>query len=240
MGRIAVVTGGTRGLGEAISIALKREANDVIAIYHSNVAAADEFRESTGIKVRRCNVASFDECGNVVAEIESQYGPVDILVNNAGVTSDATFHRMNQDQWWSVIQTNLGSMFNMTRPVINGMRERKFGRIINISSVNGQKGQIGQTNYAASKAGILGFTKSLALENAGRNITVNAVSPGYCDTDMVASVAPDILRKIITMVPVGRLGNPDDVARMVAFLSADSAGFITGATLSVNGGQYMT
>ncbi|WP_194721479.1 acetoacetyl-CoA reductase [Noviherbaspirillum malthae] len=239
MKRIAVVTGGTRGLGEAISRELKQRGCEVISIYHSNEVAADEFSASTAIPTRRCDVADLHACQALVEEIQAQFGPVNILVNNAGITSDAVFHRMTSEQWWHVIQTNLGSVFNMARCVIESMREQKFGRIVNISSINGLKGQFGQANYSASKAAILGFTKSLALENASKNITVNAIAPGYCDTDMVAAVPVDVLQKIIAGIPVGRLGTADDVARMVAFLVDDKAGYITGATFSVNGGQFM-
>lgn len=239
MGRIAVVTGGTRGLGEAISQALRQEAYEVIAVYHSNETAAAAFSETTGIRIRRCDVADFGTARTMVEAIESDFGPIDILVNNAGVTDDGVFHRMTPEQFWKVIQTNLGSVFNLSRSVIEGMRERSFGRIINISSINGQKGQFGQANYAASKAAILGFTRSLALENATKNVTVNAIAPGYCDTDMVAAVPSDVMQKIVAGIPVGRLGKPEDIARVVCFLADDKAGFITGATFSVNGGQYM-
>jgi len=239
MERTAVVTGGTRGLGRAIALALRDSGCRVAATWLSDEAAAKRMREQTGILTFRWDVADFAACGNGLAEVAQALGPPDILVNNAGITADAVFHKMNEDQWWRVMRTNLGSMFNMTRQVIGPMRERRFGRIVNISSINGRKGQTGQSNYAAAKAGILGFTKALALENAGHGITVNAVAPGYCDTAMVAAVRPDVLQAIVGAIPVGRLGTPEDVARVVAFLADDAAGFITGATFDVNGGQYL-
>lgn len=239
MDRTAIVTGGTRGLGKEISTALKAEGYRVAAIYHGNESAAADFREMTSIPVFKWDVADFDACRNGIARVEAELGPVDILINNAGVTGDAIFHRMTQEQWWRVINTNLGSMFNMCRNVFEGMRERSFGRIVNISSINGQKGQFGQVNYAAAKAGIFGFTKALALEGARKNVTVNAIAPGYCDTAMVAAVPEDVLKTIVAAIPVGRLGTPEDIARTAVFLAKDDAGFITGATLSVNGGQYM-
>jgi acetoacetyl-CoA reductase len=239
MGRIALVTGGTRGIGLAISSALCAAGYRVGATYRSDTQAAQATAERLGIAVFQWDASDEAACVRGVAAVEKQLGPVDVLVNNAGITADAMFHKMRLDQWNAVLQTNLGSMFNMTRQVIEGMRERRFGRIVNISSVNGRKGQAGQTNYAAAKAGILGFTKALALENAARNITVNAIAPGYCETAMVAGLRPDVLQGIVAGIPVGRLGSPDDVARMVAFLAADAAGFITGATFDVNGGQYL-
>ncbi|HJV87731.1 MAG TPA: acetoacetyl-CoA reductase [Noviherbaspirillum sp.] len=239
MKRTAIVTGGTRGLGKAISIALQAQGCDVAAIYCSNVGAAQAFSTATGIRSYKWDVSDYDACREGIAAVEQDLGPADILVNNAGITSDAILHHMTPEQWWRVINNDLGSVFNMCRNIIDGMRERGFGRIINISSVNGQKGQAGQTNYAAAKAGILGFTRSLALEVARKNITVNAVAPGYCDTDMVAAVPPDLLKTIIAGIPVGRLGTPEDIARVVAFLASADAGFINGATFSVNGGQYM-
>ena len=239
MERTAVVTGGTRGLGRAIALALRDKGCRVASIYHSDDAAARQFQEATRIAVYRWDVADFDACGAGLAQVERELGPVDILVNNAGITADASFHKMSKEQWWTVLRTNLGSVFNMTRHTIEGMRARRFGRIVNISSINGRKGQAGQANYAATKAGILGFTRSLALENAAHGITVNAVAPGYCDTAMVAAVKPEILQTIVAAIPVGRLGAPEDIGRMVAFLAADEAGFITGATFDVNGGQYL-
>lgn len=240
MRHIALVTGGTRGLGRAISIDLQSAGHQVIAVFNTNTAAAQAFSETTSIPVIQWDVSDFEACRAGISKIEHDFGPVDILVNNAGITSDAMLHRMSQDQWWRVINTNLGSMFNMSRHVIEGMRDRGFGRIINISSVNGEKGQVGQSNYAAAKAGILGFTKALALETARKNVTVNAIAPGYCDTDMVTAVAPDILKTIIANIPVGRLGSPADIARTVAFLAAEESGFITGATFDINGGQFMS
>jgi acetoacetyl-CoA reductase len=239
MPRTAVVTGGTRGLGRAMSVALRDAGCRVAATYHSDDDAAQRMREETGIAVYRWDVADFDECRDGLARVTQAIGPVEILVNNAGIMADVSFHRMSKEQWWRVMRTNLGSMFNMTRQVIEGMRERRFGRIVNISSINGRKGQAGQSNYAAAKAGILGFTKALALENAGHGITVNAVAPGYCDTAMVAAVRPEIREAILAGIPAGRLGTPEDVARVVAFLADDAAGFITGATFDVNGGQYL-
>lgn len=239
MRRIAIVTGGTRGLGKAICQTLHTQGCHVAAVYCSNVAAAEALQEATSIKTYQWDVGDLAACQAGVAQVERELGAVDILVNNAGITSDAVLHKMTAEQWSRVIQTNLGSIFNMCYSVISGMRERGFGRIVSISSINGQKGQFGQTNYAATKAGILGFTKSLALENARKNVTVNAVAPGYCDTEMVAKVPSEALQSIIASIPVGRLGTPEDIARMVAFLVDDDAGFITGATFSVNGGQYM-
>lgn len=240
MQRTALVTGGTRGLGEAISLALHQAGHRVAAVYHRNADAASAFSAASGIPVFQWDVSDFEACGKGLAHVTETLGPVDILVNNAGVTADAMLHRMSPEQWWTVINTNLGSMFNMSRHVMDGMRERAFGRIINISSVNGQKGQLGQVNYSAAKAGILGFTKALALESARKNITVNAIAPGYCDTDMVAEVPADVLKTIVGSIPVGRLGTPADIARMAVFLADDASGFITGATFSVNGGQYLT
>lgn len=239
MQRTALVTGGSRGLGKAISIALHAAGHRVAAIYRSNDDAARSFSAATSVPVFRWDVSDFEACRRGILEVEQQLGPIEILVNNAGITSDAVLHRMTAEQWSQVINTNLGSMFNMCRHVMEGMRARGFGRIVNISSVNGEKGQLGQANYAAAKAGILGFTKALALEGARKNITVNAIAPGYCDTDMVAAVAPDVLQQIISGIPVGRLGTPADVARLVAFLADDASGYITGATFDVNGGQYM-
>jgi len=239
MRRTALVTGGTRGLGKAIALSLQAAGHQVVAAYHSDSVAAEAFSRESGIPVFHWDVSDFEACRTGIAEVEKQHGPIEILVNDAGITSDAVLHRMTPEQWWKVINTNLGSMFNMCRHVIEGMRERGFGRIINISSVNGQKGQFGQTNYAAAKAGILGFTKALALESARKNVTVNAVAPGYCDTDMVAVVSEEVMKSIIAAIPVGRLGAPADIGRMVAFLADDEAGFITGATFEVNGGQFM-
>lgn len=240
MARVAVVTGGTRGIGAAISRALQGAGYTVAANYAGNEEAAQRFKADTGIPVFKWDVSAFDACEAGLKQVEGEVGPVDILVNNAGITRDGMFHRMRADQWAAVINTNLGSLFNMCRPVIEGMRARKFGRIVNISSVNGQKGQLGQVNYSAAKAGEIGFTKALAQENARAGITVNAIAPGYINTEMVQAVPQDVLEKnILPQIPVGRLGEPEDIARCVVFLASEDAGFITGATLTANGGQYM-
>ncbi|WP_445680616.1 acetoacetyl-CoA reductase [Radicibacter daui] len=239
MARLAVVTGGTRGIGEAISVALKNAGYQVVANYAGNDEKAAAFTERTGIPARKFDVADFAAVTKAIGEIEAEFGPVDIVVNNAGITRDATMHRMDHDMWQAVIDTNLGSCFNMSRAVIDGMRGRGFGRIVNIGSINGQAGQYGQVNYAAAKSGIHGFTKALAQETANRGITVNAIAPGYIDTDMVRAVPEAVLEKIIARIPVGRLGKADEIARAVLFLIADDAGFITGSTLSINGGQHM-
>lgn len=240
MARTALVTGGTRGIGEAISIALKEKGYNVAANYAGNDAAAAAFKEKTGIPVFKWDVSDFEACKAGIAEVEAALGPVEVLVNNAGITRDATLHRMTLEQWNAVINTNLSSAFNMCRNVIEGMRARKFGRIVCISSINGQKGQFGQTNYSAAKAGEIGFVKALAQESAALGITVNAIAPGYIATEMVRAVPEDVLKKIISTIPVGRLGEPEDIARAVAFLVADDAGFITGSTLTANGAQYIT
>ncbi|MBM3578354.1 MAG: acetoacetyl-CoA reductase [Alphaproteobacteria bacterium] len=241
MARTAVVTGGTRGIGEAISKALKAAGYAVAATYAGNDEAANKFKAETGIPVYKFDVSDYDACAAGMAQIEKDLGPVDILVNNAGITKDRLFHKMELAQWQAVINTNLNSLFNVTRPVINGMRDRGFGRIIVISSINGQKGQAGQTNYSASKAGDIGFVKALAQESASKGITVNAIAPGYIATEMVKAVPQDVLDKhIIPYIAVGRLGEPEEIARAVVFLAADDAGFITGSTLTVNGGQYLT
>ncbi len=240
MTRVAVVTGGSRGIGAAISKALKAAGYTVAANYAGNDEAAAKFREETGIPVYKWDVSSYDACAAGLAQIETDLGPIDVVVNNAGITRDGFFHKMSPDQWNAVINTNLNSLFNMCRPVIEGMRNRNFGRIICISSINGQKGQAGQANYSAAKAGEIGFVKALAQENANKGITVNAICPGYIGTEMVRAIAPDVLEKrIIPQIPVGRLGEPEEIARIVAFLAADESGFITGSTLSANGGQYM-
>lgn len=239
MGRVAVVTGGSRGIGEAISVSLKEAGYDVAATYAGNDDAANAFAEENGIKVYKFDVGDYDACEAAVAQIIADLGPVEILVNNAGITRDGTMHRMSRDKWDAVIDTNLGSCFNMSRLVIESMRENGFGRIVNIGSINGQAGQYGQVNYAAAKSGIHGFTKALAQEGAGKGITVNAIAPGYVETDMVRAVPADVLEKIVRKIPVGRLGNVNDIARGVLFLVADDAGFITGSTLSINGGQHM-
>jgi acetoacetyl-CoA reductase len=239
MARVAVVTGGTRGIGRAIAVALKKAGYTVAANYGSDDAAAEQFQNETGIRVFKFNVGDFQSCQDGVNAIEAELAPIDVLVNNAGITRDTTMHRMSFEQWNAVIQTNLSSCFNMSKAVIEGMRERHFGRIVNVGSINGQAGQYGQVNYAAAKSGIHGFTKALAQEGAARGITVNAVAPGYVDTDMVRAVPADVLEKIIARIPVGRLGKAEDIARTVLFLVADDADFITGSTLSVNGGQHM-
>jgi acetoacetyl-CoA reductase len=240
MARVAVVTGGTRGIGEAISQALKQAGYKVAANYAGNDEAAQKFKAATGIAVYKWDVSSYDSCGAGIKAVEAELGPIEVLVNNAGVTRDTMFHRMTPEQWTTVINTNLSSLFNMCRPLIEGMRARKFGRIINISSINGQKGQLGQTNYSAAKAGEIGFTKALAQESAKSGITVNTICPGYIATEMVKAVPADVLEKsILPYIPIGRLGEPEEIARCVVFLAADEAGLITGSTLSANGGQFM-
>jgi acetoacetyl-CoA reductase len=240
MARVAVVTGGTRGIGEAICKALQSAGYKVAANYGGNDEAAQKFKAQTGIAVYKWDVSSYEACAAGIKLVEADLGPIDILVNNAGIARDSMFHRMKPEQWTAVINTNLNSLFNMCRPVIEGMRERKFGRVITISSVNGQKGQIGQTNYSASKAGEIGFTKALAQESAKSGITVNVVCPGYIATEMVKTVPKEVLEKnILPQIPLGRLGEPDEVARCVVFLASDDAGLITGSTLTANGGQVM-
>ncbi|HEX2582470.1 MAG TPA: acetoacetyl-CoA reductase [Dongiaceae bacterium] len=239
MNRVAIVTGGTRGIGEAISLALHERGYKVASVYHANEAQAKDFATRTGIATYKFDVSKFADCQQGVAKIVADLGPIDVLINNAGITRDATLHRMNIDQWQAVIDTNLTSCFNMCRSVIDSMRERNFGRIVNIGSINGQAGQYGQVNYAAAKSGIHGFTKALAQEGAAKGITVNAIAPGYIDTEMVRAVPPEVLAKIVAKVPVGRLGRADEIARGVLFLVDDQAGFITGSTLSINGGQHM-
>ncbi len=240
MARVALVTGGTRGIGAAIARALAAAGHRVAANYAGNDEAAQRFHAETGIPVYKWSVADYDACVAGVRRVEAELGPIDILVNNAGITRDAPFHRMTRAQWDEVIRTNLDGLFNMTHPVWPGMRERKFGRIVNISSVNGQKGQFGQVNYSAAKAGDLGFTKALAQEGAKFGITVNAVCPGYIETDMVRAVDPQIIaEKILPLIPVGRLGTAEEIARCVLFLVSEEAGFITGSTISANGGMYM-
>src|SRR6476646_3124728 len=240
MARVAVVTGGTRGIGAAISKSLKAAGYRVAASYAGNDEAAAKFKAETGIAVYKWDVSNYDACVAGLKQVEADLGPVEVLVNNAGITKDGMFHKMTPEQWYAVINTNLNSLFNMCRPVIEGMRTRKFGRIVNISSINGQKGQIGQCNYSAAKAGELGFTKALAQESAKLGITVNAICPGYIATDMVKAVPQEVLEKsILPLVPLGRLGEPEEVARCVLFLASDDASFITGSTLTANGGQYM-
>ena len=241
MSRVAVVTGGTRGIGAAIAKALKAAGYKVAANYAGNDEAAQKFNAETGISVFKWDVSSFEACAEGLKKVEAELGPIEVLVNNAGITRDGTLHRMKLEQWNAVINTNLNSLFNMCRNVIEGMRERKFGRIVNISSINGQKGQIGQCNYSAAKAGELGFTKALAQENAKLNVTVNAIAPGYINTEMVQAVPKDVLEKsILPQIPIGRLGEPEEIARCVVFLAADEAGLITGSTMTVNGGQYIS
>ena len=241
MTRTALVTGGSRGIGAAISIALKKAGYAVAANYAGNDEAARKFTEETGIKTYKWSVAHYDSCVEGIGQVEADLGPVDVLVNNAGITRDAPFHKMTPQQWRDVIDTNLSGVFNMTHPVWPGMRDRKFGRIVTISSINGQKGQFAQANYSASKAGDLGFTKALAQEGARAGITVNAVCPGYIGTEMVRAVPEKVLNeRIIPQIPVGRLGEPEEIARCVVFLASDEAGFITGSTITANGGQYLT
>jgi len=241
MGRVAVVTGGTRGIGAGISKGLLAAGYKVAATYHGNDEAAGKFKDETGVNIYKWDVSSYEQCVAGLKQVEADLGPVDVLVNNAGITKDGMFHKMTPEAWYGVINTNLNSLFNMTRPLWDGMRERKFGRVICISSVNGQKGQMGQVNYSAAKAGDIGFVKALALEGARSGITVNAICPGYIATDMVKAINPEVIAKsILPHIPVGRMGEPEEIARAVVFLAADDAGFITGATLSANGGQLMS
>jgi acetoacetyl-CoA reductase len=239
MARVAIVTGGSRGIGEAISIALRDEGVTVAANYAGNDERAREFSDRTGIKAYRWDVSDLDACLAGVAQVEAELGPVDVLVNNAGITRDGTMKRMDRAAWDEVLDVNLGGCFNMAKAVWGGMNERKYGRIVNIGSINGQAGQYGQVNYAAAKSGIHGFTKALAQEGARAGITVNAIAPGYIDTDMVAAVPADVLEKIVAKIPVGRLGKAGEIARGVTFLCSEDGGFITGSTLSINGGQHM-
>ncbi len=237
--RVALVTGGTRGIGAAISSMLKENGYKVAANYGGNDERATKFKDEIGIPVYKWDVSDFSACQDGVVKVADDLGPVEVLVNNAGITRDGTMHKMDHQMWQAVIDTNLGSCFNMSRCVIDGMRERGFGRIVNIGSINGQAGQYGQVNYAAAKSGIHGFTKALAQEGAGKGITVNAIAPGYIDTDMVAAVPQSVLEKIVARIPVGRLGKASEIARGVLFLVGDDGGFITGSTLSINGGQHM-
>ncbi len=240
MARVALVTGGTRGIGAAISKALKEAGHRVAANYGGNDEAANKFKGETGIAVYKFDVGDPTACEAGIKQVEAEVGPVDILVNNAGITRDGMFHRMNFDQWSQVIRTNLDSMFTCTRPVIDGMRNRGFGRIVIISSINGQKGQVGQSNYSAAKAGVIGFAKALAQENAAKGVTVNVIAPGYIATEMVQAVPEEVMKtKILPLIPVGRLGEAEEIARAVQYLAGEDAGFITGSTLSINGGQYM-
>jgi acetoacetyl-CoA reductase len=241
MSRVALVTGGSRGIGASISIALKEAGYKVAANYAGNDEAASKFRDETGIPVFKWSVADYEACAAGIAKVEAELGPVEVLVNNAGITRDAMFHRMTPDQWREVIDTNLSGVFNMTHPLWSGMRDRKFGRVINISSINGQKGQAGQVNYSAAKAGDIGFTRALAQEGARAGITVNAICPGYIATEMVKAIDEKVLNeRIIPQIPVGRLGEPEEIARCVVFLASDEAGFITGSTISANGGQFFS
>ena len=239
MGRVALVTGGSRGIGAAIARKLMEDGHQVAATFAGNEEKAKAFTDETGIRTYKWNVGDYGECRDGIARIAEELGPVDILVNNAGITRDAFFHKMTPEQWKEVIDTNLTGVFNMTHNVWSGMRDRKFGRIVNISSINGQKGQSGQANYAAAKAGDIGFTKALAQEGARAGITVNVVAPGYINTDMMATIPDNVMEKIVAQIPVGRLGEADEIARCVAFLASDDAGFITGSTISANGGQYL-
>jgi len=239
MARVAMVTGGTRGIGRAICERLKNDGFKVAAGYSGNDEAAAACAKELGVMVIKGNVGNFEDCQRATAAVEAEFGPIEVLVNNAGITRDGFFHKMTPEQWSDVIRVNMDSVFNMTRQVITGMRERGWGRIINISSINGQKGQAGQTNYSAAKAGMIGFTKALALESANKGITVNCIAPGYIDTEMVSAVSPEVMAKIVGQIPVGRLGHGEEIADMVAFLAGEHAGYVTGATLSLNGGQYM-
>jgi acetoacetyl-CoA reductase len=239
MSKVALVTGGTRGIGAAISIGLKNAGYTVAANYGGNDEAANKFKAETGIAVFKWDVGNFESCAAGIKDVEGALGPISVLVNNAGITRDAMLHKMTAQQWREVVDVNLDSMFNMCRNVIDGMRERNHGRIVNISSINGQKGQMGQTNYSAAKAGIIGFTQALAQETAKKGITVNVICPGYIDTEMVQAVPPKVLEGIIATIPVGRLGKADEIAKMTAFLASDDAAFITGATMTVNGAQYI-
>lgn len=238
MSRVALVTGGTRGIGAAIATALKEAGYTVAANFAGNEEAAAKFTKETGIKTYKWSVADYEACAEGVKTVEADLGPIDILINNAGITRDAPFHRMTPEQWKEVIDTNLSGVFNMTHPIWPGMRERKFGRIVTISSINGQKGQFAQANYSAAKAGDLGFTKALAQEGARANITVNAICPGYIATDMVMAVPEKVRDGIIAQIPVGRLGEPEEIARCVTFLVSEDAGFVTGSTITANGGQF--
>jgi acetoacetyl-CoA reductase len=239
MSRVAVVTGGTRGIGAAIALAFSDEGMKVASVYGGNDAAAEAFREETGIAVFKWDVGDAEACTAGLQRVADELGPVEILVNNAGIARDAFLQKMTPDMWEDVINVDLNSLYYMSRPVIEGMRERHFGRIINIASINGQKGQLGQTNYSAAKAGVIGFTKALALETARKGITVNAIAPGYIDTEMLAKVPERVMETIVAGIPVGRLGTVEEIARCTRFLAADEAGFITGSTLNINGGQYM-
>jgi acetoacetyl-CoA reductase len=239
MGRVALITGGTRGIGAATCKALKNAGYNVAANYHGNDEAAKAFSDETKIPVFKWDVGDYVACEQGVVNVENEVGPIEVLINNAGISRDAMLHKMTCEQWEQVIRTDLNSLFNMTRPIINGMRERGFGRIINISSINGQKGQIGVANYSSAKAGVIGFTRALALESARKGITVNAIAPGYVKTELLADVSDDVMKLIVDQIPVGRLGEAEEVARCVAFLAADESGWITGSALTINGGAFM-
>jgi acetoacetyl-CoA reductase len=239
MGRVALVTGGTRGIGAAISKALKQAGYNVAANYHGNDEAAKAFKKETAIPVYKWDVADYIACEQGIVNVENEVGPVEVLVNNAGISRDSMFQKMSHEQWSEVIRTDLDSVFNMTRPIINGMRERGFGRVVNIASINGQKGQLGLSNYCAAKAGMIGLTRALALENARKGVTVNAIAPGYVATELLANVSEEVMKAIVGQIPVGRLGEPEDVARCVIFLAADESSWITGSTLTINGGAHM-
>jgi acetoacetyl-CoA reductase len=239
MARVALVTGGTRGIGRAIVERLVADGMKVAAGYSGNDAAAEALKRETGAMVIKGNVGNFMDCKHAAEAVAKELGPIDVLINNAGITRDGVFHKMDSEQWSEVIRVNMDSLFNMTRQVIEGMRDRGWGRVVNISSINGQKGQMGQTNYSAAKAGMIGFTKALALENARKGVTVNCIAPGYIDTEMVQAVPEKVLEGIVAQIPVGRLGTGDEIADMVSFLAGERAGYVTGATLSLNGGQYM-
>ncbi len=239
MGRVALITGGTRGIGAPTCKALKNAGYNVAANYHGNDEAAKAFSDETKIPVFKWDVGDYVACEQGVVNVENEVGPIEVLINNAGISRDAMLHKMTCEQWEQVIRTDLNSLFNMTRPIINGMRERGFGRIINISSINGQKGQIGVANYSSAKAGVIGFTRALALESARKGITVNAIAPGYVKTELLADVSDDVMKLIVDQIPVGRLGEAEEVARCVAFLAADESGWITGSALTINGGAFM-
>ena len=239
MSKVALVTGGTRGIGASIAKSLKENGYNVVANYAGNEEAAKKFNQETGIAVKKFDVSSFEACQKAVAEIEQEFGPVEILINNAGVTRDGFFHKMSEEQWLTVINTNMNSLFNVTRPAIEGMRGRGYGRVINISSINGQKGQAGQSNYSAAKAGVIGFTKALAQESAAKHITVNCICPGYIGTEMVSAIDEKVLDKIVANIPAGRLGETSEISALVNYLVSDAASFMNGAVLSINGGQYM-
>lgn len=239
MGRIALVTGGTRGIGAAIGKALKNTGYSVAAVYHGNDEAAQAFSKENGIAVFKWDVGDYKACEQGIVNVEKEVGPIEVLVNNAGISRDAMLHKMTHEQWEQVIHTDLESLFNMTRQIINGMRERGFGRIINISSINGQRGQIGVANYSSAKAGVIGFTRALALESARKGITVNAIAPGYVKTELLAGVSDEVMKSIVGQIPLGRLGEAEEIARCAVFLAADESGWITGSTLTINGGQFM-